>query len=97
MAYLFRSREIALQSNSRYLNALAQVDDPTCGVRALDAITTRKRSLAPRPLKVLNPLARPDNEIFETNSRPRCCCRTLMKGDRARESADTCTGFTSIA
>ena len=29
VAYLFRYREISLQSNSRYLNALAQVDDPT--------------------------------------------------------------------
>ena len=42
MAYLFRYREISLQSNSRYLNALAQVDDPTPGLRGLDTITTRK-------------------------------------------------------
>ena len=28
-AYLFRYREVAQQSNARYLHALAQVDDPT--------------------------------------------------------------------
>ena len=28
VAYLFRYREISMQSNSRYSNALAQVDDP---------------------------------------------------------------------
>jgi hypothetical protein len=29
VAYLFRYREVSLQSNSRYLDALAAVDDPT--------------------------------------------------------------------
>jgi hypothetical protein len=64
VAYLFRYREISLQSNSRYLNALAQVDDPTSALRALDKITTRKQSPAIRPVRVFNPLARPDSELF---------------------------------
>jgi hypothetical protein len=64
VAYLFRYREISLQSNSRYLNALAQVDDPTSALRALDKITTRKQSPAVRPVRVFNPLARPDTELF---------------------------------
>ena len=64
VAYLFRYREISLQSNSRYLNALAQVDDPTAALRALDVITTRKKPHAARPVRVFNPLARTDSEIF---------------------------------
>jgi len=64
VVYLFRYREVCLQSNSRYLNALAQVDDPTPGLRALDAITTRKQPLSARPVKAFNPLARPDSQLF---------------------------------
>jgi hypothetical protein len=64
VAYLFRYREISLQSNSRLLNALALVDDPTPGLRALDAITSRRQPPAARPGKVFNPLARPDSHLF---------------------------------
>lgn len=71
VAYLFRYREVSLQSNSRYLNALAQVDDPTPALRALDKITTRKSS--PRPVKAFNPVARTDTRIFAA----------LMSGDHA--------------
>ena len=73
VAYLFRYREISLQSNSRYLNALAQVDDPTPALRALDKITTRKQAPSSRAVKVFNPLSRPDTEIFAT----------VMSGDHA--------------
>jgi hypothetical protein len=59
LAYLFRYRDVSLQSNARYLNALAEVDDPTSGLRGLDAITTRKRST-----KAFNPMARPDCQLF---------------------------------
>jgi hypothetical protein len=58
-AYLFRYRDVSLQSNARYLNALAQVEDPTSGLRGLEAITTRKRST-----KAFNPVARPDGQLF---------------------------------
>jgi len=59
VAYLFRYRDVSLQSNAQYLNALAQVEDPTAGLRGLDTITTRKRST-----KALNPVARPDCQLF---------------------------------
>jgi hypothetical protein len=64
VAHLFRYREISLQSNSRYLNALAQVDDPTPGLRGLDTITTRKRLAVGRPVTAFSPVARPDSQLF---------------------------------
>jgi hypothetical protein len=64
VAYLFRYREISLQSNSRYLNALAQVDDPTPGLRGLDTITTRKRPAGGRTVTAFNPVARSDSQLF---------------------------------
>jgi hypothetical protein len=73
VAYLFRYREVAQQSNARYLNALAQVDDPTPGLRGLDAITTRKHRSGTRPVKAFNPVARPDYQLFVT----------LMSGEHA--------------
>jgi hypothetical protein len=63
VAYLFRYREISFQSNAWYLNALAQVDDPTKGVRALDSFTTRKNTAAARPVKPFHPLFRPDTQL----------------------------------
>ena len=47
VAYLFRYPDVSLAANGRYLNALAQVDDPTDAIRTLDRITTRKQ-IAPR-------------------------------------------------
>lgn len=38
---------------------MAQVEDPTSGLRGLDAITTRKCST-----KAFNPVARPDGQLF---------------------------------
>ncbi len=73
VAYLFRYREICLQSNSRYLNALALVDDPTPGLRALDALTSRKQHPSARPVKAFNPLSRPDSQLFAA----------LMSGEHA--------------
>ena len=60
VATLFRYREISLQGNTRDLNALAQVEDPTEGVRALDSLTTRRTTAAARPVKPFQPLARAD-------------------------------------
>ena len=64
VAYLFRYRDVAQQSNARYLNALAQVDDPTPGLRGLDTITTRKHPAQGRTVKAFNPVARPDSQLF---------------------------------
>jgi nuclease-like protein len=59
VAYLFRYRDVAQQSNARYLNALAQVEDPTPGLRGLDTITTRKSPAGGRTVKAFNPVADP--------------------------------------
>jgi hypothetical protein len=66
VAYLFRYRDVSLQSNSRYLNALANVDDPTDALRGLDGITTRHHLSDGRTVKGFNPLARPDAQLFQT-------------------------------
>jgi hypothetical protein len=73
VAYLFRYREISLQSNARYLNPLAQVEDPTRGVRALDAITARKKTHGSRTVKPFHPLSPLDTQLFAT----------LMRGEHA--------------
>jgi hypothetical protein len=64
VAYLFRYRDVSAQSNTRYLNALAQVDDPTPGLRGLDTITTRKRPARGRTVTAFNPVARPEYQLF---------------------------------
>ena len=64
MAYLLRYREICLQGNSRYLAALAQVDDPTPALRGLDTITVAKTPAHGRPVKPFNPIARVDTQLF---------------------------------
>jgi hypothetical protein len=38
-----RYREISLQANARYLDALAAVDDLTAGKKALQRLTTTKK------------------------------------------------------
>jgi len=43
VAYMFRYREVSLAANGRYLDALAEVDDPTDAIQTLDRITTRKQ------------------------------------------------------
>lgn len=71
VAYLFRYRGIALQSNSRYLTALAQVEDPTAGLKGLDAITVPKTPADGRRVKAFNPIAQRDGQLF----------RALMSGE----------------
>jgi hypothetical protein len=48
VAYLFRYREISLHANARYLDAMAAVDDPTAGKKALQRLTTTKKDAAGR-------------------------------------------------
>ena len=64
VAYLFRYRDVSLAANSRYLTALADVDDPTDAIRTLDRITTRKQVAPKRTAKAFNPLARDETQIF---------------------------------
>jgi hypothetical protein len=65
VAYLFRYRDVSLAANGRYLNALAQVDDPTDAIRTLDRITTRKKIAPKRTAKAFNPVARDEVQIFQ--------------------------------
>jgi hypothetical protein len=110
VAYLFRYRDVSLQSNARYLNALAQVEDPTSGLRGLDAITTRKRLT-----KAFNPVARPDCQLFTAlmsgeyavhgfanrDLRSKLAATAIrLSDDPTRQSAQVsrlCTGSTSTA
>jgi hypothetical protein len=46
VAYLFRYHQVSLQANSRYLEALAVVVDPTKAKRDLDRVTPRKTDSA---------------------------------------------------
>ena len=62
---VFRYREVSLAANGRYLNALAQVDDPTDAIRTLDRITTRKKLAPRRTAKAFNPVARDEIQIFQ--------------------------------
>jgi len=64
VAYLFRYREVSLAANSRYLQALADVDDPTDAIATLDRITTRKQVALKRTAKAFNPVARDEAQIF---------------------------------
>jgi hypothetical protein len=65
VAWLFRYREVSLKANSRYLDALAVVDDPTDAKRDLDRITTRKTDAAGRRCSGFNPLSHDDTELFQ--------------------------------
>jgi hypothetical protein len=46
VGYLFRYQQVSFQANSRYLEALAVVQDPTKAKRDLERVTTRKTDLA---------------------------------------------------
>jgi hypothetical protein len=69
VAYLFRYREVSLQANARYLDALAAVD-PTKGKQALQRLTTTKRDAAGRPSSPwgpgFNPMAQLDADLFKS-------------------------------
>jgi len=65
VAYLFRYQEVSRQANSRYLGALAVVDDPTPAIQQLDDITTRKKIALGRGVRAFNPLSRDDIQLFK--------------------------------
>ena len=65
VANLFRYRDVSLSANGRYLDALAQVDDPTPAIRELDRVTQRKRTPTGQSVRAFNPLAREDCQLFE--------------------------------
>jgi hypothetical protein len=85
VAYLFRYREVSLQANGRYLDALAVVDDPTNAKRDFDRVTTSKKDAAGRGCSGFNPLARHDAELFQSIMAGEHCLRGFNNRDiRAR-------------
>ena len=81
VAYLFRYREVSLQANSRYLNALAAVDNPTHAKRDLDRVSSPKTDAAGRRCAGFNPLARHDAELFHAFMDGEHCLRGFTHRD----------------
>src|SRR5438128_2571550 len=74
-------REVSLQANSRYLDALAAVDDPTHAKRALHRVTTPKNDLPGRRCPGFNPLARHDTQLFQSLMASEHCLRGFTNRD----------------
>jgi hypothetical protein len=66
VACLIRYREVSLQTNARYLHALAAVDDPTRGKQVLQRLTTAKEDAAGRSYPGFNPMAQLDADLFKS-------------------------------
>ena len=81
VAYLFRYREVSLQANARYLDALAVVDDPTQGKQALQRLTTAKTDAAGRSCPGFNPLAQHDATLFKSLMAGEHCLRGFTNRD----------------
>jgi len=81
VAYLFRYQQVSLHANSRYLEALAVVDDPTKAKRDLDRMTSLKRDALGRGCPGFNPLARGDAELFESIMDGAHCLRGFSNRD----------------
>ena len=81
VAYMFRYREVSLAANGRYLDALAEVDDPTDAIQALDRITTRKQVAPKRTVKAFNPVAREDHQLFQALLNGQHCVRGFSNPD----------------
>jgi len=64
VAYLFRYRDLSHSANSRYLDAIALVSDPTAKVAELHRLTRRKRSASGSTAKAFNPLAGEELQSF---------------------------------
>jgi len=89
VAYLFRYQQVSFQANSRYLEALAAVDDPTKAKRDLDRMTTRKQDTAGRGCSGFNPLARRDAELFQSVMDGDHCLRGFTNKDIRSRLAST--------
>jgi hypothetical protein len=89
VGYLFRYQQVSLQANSRYLEALALVDDPTNATRELDRMTSRKKDTAGRGCAGFNPLARGDAELFASVMDGDHCLRGFTNQDVRQRLAAT--------
>src|SRR6266511_1038064 len=63
--FLFRYQQVSAQSNARYLDALACVDDPTPAIHELDALTRAATTPNGRTARPFNPLSREDRTLFQ--------------------------------
>ena len=85
VASLFRYREVSLQANGRYLDALAGIDNPTEAKRALERVTTPKQDAAGRRCAGFNPMARQDAQLFQSVMDGEHCLKGFTNRDiRAR-------------
>ena len=82
-------QQVSLQANSRYLEALAVVDDPTKAKRELDRMTTRKKDTAGRGCSGFNPMARRDAELFQSVMDGDHCLRGFTNRDIRQRLAST--------
>jgi len=90
VAYLFRYRDISCSANSRYLDALAIVTDPSAKVRELDRITRRVQCASGRTAKAFNPLARDDRQLFRAVLDGADCLQGFTNRDVRARLRNTC-------
>jgi hypothetical protein len=88
--YLFRYRDVSLSANSRYLDALSVVSDPTARVAEMDRITSRRRSPSGRTARAFNPLSREDLELFQSVMDGNHCIRGFANREIRNALAKTC-------
>jgi len=65
VANLFRYRDVSMAANSRYLEALTVVENPTPALRNLDRICERKRNRRGKSVRAFSPLAREERQLFQ--------------------------------
>jgi hypothetical protein len=85
-----RYREVSLQANARYLDALAAVDDPTQGKQALQRLTTAKKDAAGRTCPGFNPLAQQDATLFNSLMAGEHCLHGFTNRDIRSQLASAC-------
>ncbi len=83
------TEQVSLLANSRYLEALALIDDPTNATRELDRMTSRKQDTAGRGCAGFSPLARQDAELFASVMDGDHCLRGLTNQDVRQRLAAT--------
>lgn len=89
LAYLFRYRDVSRSANSRYLDALAVVSDPTAKVREVERITSPKRVTSHRTAMAFNPLSQDDCELFAAFMNGQHSLGGFKNGDIRRQLAGT--------
>jgi hypothetical protein len=88
--YLFRYREVSMRANSRYLDALAVVTDPTTKVKELARISRRRRPITGRPAKAFNPLSSEDLLLFSAVMLGEHNIRGFTNADIRKKLGGTC-------